>query len=92
MSDIYQIGAPAFIPEQRRQLPRLLRESLDAVQPPVIEALEQLLDQPVPEVFLRVEEAVLHLFQVASAMCSAASLRSCIRMLHGSMTWSAAAA
>ena len=67
MSDIYQIGAPAFIPEQRRQLPRLLRESLDAVLPRVIEALEPLLDQPVPEVFLRVEEAVLHLFQVASS-------------------------
>jgi hypothetical protein len=67
MSDIYQIGAPAYLPEHRRQLPRLLRESLNAVLPRVIEALEELLDQPGPEVLLRTEEDVLRLFQLASS-------------------------
>ncbi len=67
MSDIYQIGAPAFVPERRGQFSRLLRESLDVVLPRAIEVLEALLDQPVAEVFLHTEETLLRLFQLASS-------------------------
>ncbi len=55
MDDIYHIGAPVYVPEQRSQLARLLRESLDAAQPELLAALTGFLDQPGSEAFLRLE-------------------------------------
>jgi len=79
MSDIYHIGAPVFLPERHSQLGRLIRESLNAALPELLEALTQLLDEPGPQAFCSMEERVLGLFQVASSHVVAGALV----LLHG---------
>ena len=44
MSDIHHIGTPVYIPEQRSQLPRLLRESLAAAEPELLAAMAGFLE------------------------------------------------
>ncbi len=82
-NDIYQIGAPVYVPERRSQLPRLLRESLGAAEPDLVEALDTFLDHPGPEEFLRLEETVLGLFMLASSHVVAGMLA----LLHRDAGW-----
>ncbi len=83
MGDIQQIGALVYVPEQRSQLPRLLRECLSAAQPELLAALTGFLDQPGPEAFLDLEATVLRLFQLASSHVVAGVLV----LLHGDASW-----
>ena len=83
MDDIYHIGAPVYVPEHRSQLPRLLRESLDAIQPDVLALAVDFLDQPGPEAFLRLEQSVLRLFQLASSHVVSGVLL----LLHENTAW-----
>ncbi len=76
---MYHIGAPVFVPERRSQLGRLIRESIDAALPELLEALTALLDEPGPQAFCSMEERVLGLFQLASSHVVAGALV----LLHG---------
>lgn len=79
MSNMYQIGAPVFVPERRSQLGRMIRESIDAALPELLETVTKLLDEPGPQAFLSMEEGVLGLFQLASSHVVAGVLA----LLHG---------
>lgn len=83
MCDIQQIGLPVYVPEQRSQFPRLLRESLRAAEPELLAALTGFLDQPDPEALRRLEETVLRLFQLASSHVVAGALS----YLHQDGSW-----
>ena len=83
MIDIYQIGTPVYVPEQRSQLPRLLHESLAAAEPELLAAMAGFLDQPDPEAFLRLEETALRLLQLVSSHMVAGVLA----LLHRRQSW-----
>ena len=83
MCDIQEIGVPVYVPEQRSQFPRLLRESLAAAEPELLAALAGFLDQPDPEALLRLEETALRLYQLASSHVVAGVLA----LLHQNGSW-----
>ena len=83
MCDIQQIGVPVYVPEQRSQLPRLLRESLAAAEPELLAALARFPDQPDPEALLRLEETVLRILQLVSSHVVAGVLS----FLHRNGSW-----
>ncbi len=83
MADIQQIGVPVYVPEQRSQLRRLLRECLAAAESELLDVMNGFLDQPDPEEFLRLEEDALRLFQLVSSHVAAGVLA----LLHKNTSW-----
>ena len=62
MSDSLRIGTPAFIPERRSQLSRLLRESVNLAESDLLGAMEAVLEGRDAEAFLLGEEAITRIF------------------------------
>ncbi len=83
MADIQQIGVPVYIPEQRSQLRRLLRECLGAAESELLDVMNGVLDQPDPEKFLGFEVDALRLFQLVSSHVTAGVLA----LLHKNTSW-----
>jgi len=82
-NDIYQIGAPVYIPHRRSQLSRLVRESLLAVEPRLLGALETFLDHRGPGEFLNMEQEVVQMLLLASSHVVAGLLQ----FVHRDLPW-----
>ena len=85
MSDSLRIGTPAFIPERRSQLSRLLRESVNLAESDLLGAMEAVLEGRDAEAFLLGEEAITRIFGLAASHVAAGLLG----LIHNDGVWAA---
>lgn len=64
MRTVYKIGTPIFLPERASDLPRLLSRPFEPLQPDLLRAVTEFVEELTQDGFLGFEEAVLHTLQV----------------------------
>lgn len=83
MSHSLRIGTPAFTPERRSQLSRLLRESVHLAESELLQAMGAVLDGRDAEAFLLGEESIVRIFGLAASHVAAGLLG----LIHNDGAW-----